>query len=89
MYLSWVSYLVYFNSPPPEQNGRYFADDNFKYIFMNEKFCIAIQILLKFVPERPNDNKSALVQVTAWRRTGDKPLPEAMLTQFYDAYIRH
>ena len=25
----------------------------------------------------------------AWRRTGDGPLPEAMLTQFTDAYMRH
>ena len=28
------------------------------------------------------DNKSVLVQVMAWRQTGDKPLPEPMLTQF-------
>ena len=25
----------------------------------------------------------------AWRWTGDKPLPEPMLIQFTDAYIRH
>ena len=24
----------------------------------------------------------------AWRRTGDKPLPEPMLTQLTDAYMR-
>ena len=30
-----------------------------------------------------------LVQVVAWHRTGEKPLPESMLTQFTDAYIRH
>ena len=35
------------------------------------------------------DNKSALVQVIAWRRTGDKPLPEPMMTKFIDAYMRH
>ena len=29
-------------SSPPEQNGRHFADDIFKCIFMNEKFCISI-----------------------------------------------
>ena len=27
-----------FNSSLPEQNGRFFADDIFKCIFMNEKF---------------------------------------------------
>ena len=35
------------------------------------------------------DNKSVLVQVMAWRRTGDKPLAETMLTQLIDAYMRH
>ena len=35
------------------------------------------------------DYKSTLVQVVAWHRTGEKPLPESMLTQFTDAYIRH
>ena len=32
---------------------------------VNEKFCIAIRILLKFVPKSPADNKPALVQVMA------------------------
>ena len=56
---------------------------------MNEKFCISIQISLKFVYTGPIDKKSALVQVMVWRRIGVKPLPEAMLTQFTDAYMRH
>ena len=42
---------------------------------------------LKCVPRCPTDNKPALVQVMAWRRRGDKPLPEPMLTQFIDAYM--
>ena len=33
---------------------------------MNQKFCILIRILLKFVPKGPIDNKSSLVQVIAW-----------------------
>ena len=56
---------------------------------MNEKLCIAIQIALTVVSKGPNDNKSALVQVMAWRRTDDMPLSEPMLTQFTDAYLRH
>ena len=44
---------------------------------------------MKFVHEGPIDNKWALVQVMAWRWTGDKPLSEPMLTQFTDAYMRH
>ena len=65
------------------------ADNIFKCIFFNENARISIQISLKFVPNGPIDNKPALVQVMAWRRTGDKPLPEPMLTQFIDAYMRH
>ena len=65
------------------------ADDNFKYIFLNENDRIPIRNSLKFVSRSPIDNKPALVKVMAWRRTGDKPLPEPMLTQFTDAYMRH
>ena len=67
---------------PLGQNSRHLADDIFKCIFMNESVCILNRISLKFVPRDPFDNKSAMVQVMAWRRTGDKPLPEPMLTQF-------
>ena len=49
------------NSSPPGQNGRHFADDIFKCFFMNEKFCILIQISRKFVPKGPIDNNPALV----------------------------
>ena len=66
----------------PGQNGLHFADDNFKGILMNEKFFISIRISLKFVLKSPIDNKATLVQVRAWHRTVDKPLPEPMLTQF-------
>ena len=65
------------------------ADDLFKCVFMNEKVCILIWISLKFVPKGSIGNKSVLVQVMAWRWTGDKPLSEPMLTQFTDAYMRH
>ena len=49
------------NESPPGQNGRYFADDILKCIFMNKKFCILIKISLKFVPKGPIDNTPALV----------------------------
>ena len=65
------------------------ADNIFKCIFLNENDRIPIQISLKFVPRSPIDNKAALVQVMAWRRTAAKPLPEPMLTQFPDAYMWH
>ena len=65
------------------------ADDIFKIIFLNENDRIQIQISLKIVPRSPMDSKPALVQVMAWHRTGTKPLPEPMLTQFTDAYMRN
>ena len=65
------------------------ADDIFNCIFLNESDRIPIRISLKYVPRSPIDNKAALVQVMALRRTGDKPLPEPMMTQFIDAYMRH
>ena len=64
------------------------TDDIFKSIF-NESVWISITISLKFIPKVSVDYKSALVQVMAWHRTGEKPLPKSMLTQFTDAYIRH
>ena len=77
------------NSSPPEQNGRHFANDIFRCIFMNENFCILIKISLKFVPKGLIDNNAALVQVMTWRRIGDKLLLEPILTQVTDAYMRH
>ena len=58
---------------------------------MNEKLCILIidQISFKIVPRGPINSILALVQITAWRRSGDKPLSEPMLTQFTDAYMQH
>ena len=44
---------------------------------------------MKFVPYVPIDMKSALVQVMARRQISDKPLPEQMLTQLTNAYMRH
>ena len=65
------------------------AGDNLKCIFLYEKDRISFRISMKFVPRSPIDNKPVLVQVMDWRRRGDKPLPEPMLTQFTDAYMRH
>ena len=58
-------------------------------IFLNENDRIPIHISLKYVPMSLNDNKPTLVEVMTWRRTGDKPLPGPMKTQFIDTYMRH
>ena len=67
------------NTLGPSQNGRHFADDTFKRIFLNDKFIISIKISLNFVPNDPIINIPALVQIMAWRRLGDKPLSEPMM----------
>ena len=74
---------------PLDKMADTFADNIFRCIFLNENVRILIHISLKFVPRGSNDNKSALVQVMAWCQTSDKPLPEQMLTQFTDTYMRH
>ena len=43
--------------------------------FHEWNFCILIRISLKSVSKAPVDNTSALVQVKAWRRTGDNADP--------------
>ena len=56
------------NTLRPRPNGRRFADDTFKRIFLNENVIISIKISLKFVPKGPINNNPALVQIMAWRR---------------------
>ena len=67
------------NTLRPRQNGRHFADDTFKQIFLNENIRISLKISLKFVPKGSINNIPALVQIMAWRRPGDKTLSEPMM----------
>ena len=83
---SWLShttsYLLFdemLNTLRPRQNGRHFADNTFKRIFLNENVRISIEISLKFVPKGPINNIPALVQIMAWHQSGDKPLSEPMM----------
>ena len=63
-------FLSKVNTLRPRQNGRHFADDIFKGIFLNENFLIRIKFSLKFVPKGPINNIPALVRIMAWRRPG-------------------
>ena len=65
----------------PRQNGRHFADDIFKRIFLDGNVGISIKISLKFVPKGPINSIPALVQVMALRRPGDQPLTEPMVVR--------
>ena len=62
------------------QDGWHFPDNIFKCMFLNENVQILIRVSLKFVPRGPINNISALVQIMAWHRIGDKPLLEPMVT---------
>ena len=74
----WIGYLIWDLQLVPQlerllqlgaqQNGRQFAADNLKRIYLREKFRILIQISLKLVPEIP------LFQAMAWHRRGVQPL---------------
>ena len=70
---------THLNTLRPRQNGRRFADDTFRRIFLNENVRVSIKISLNFVPNGPIDNIPSLVQIMAWRHPGDKPLSEPMM----------
>ena len=85
------------NTLRPIRNGRHFADDTLKCIFLNGNIRISINISLKFVPKVPVNNIPVLVQIMACRRPGDKPLSEPMMirlpthiymTRFHGVNIR-
>ena len=70
------------NTLMPRQNGCHFADDIFKYIFLNGNVWISIKISLKFVSKDPVNNIPALAQIMAWCRPGSKPLSEPVIASF-------
>ena len=72
----------------PGQNDRLFADDIFICIFVNEKFCILIEISLKCVPKGQIYNNTALVQIIAWCGIGDKPLSHNAWVNSVPPYVR-
>ena len=56
-----LSHRVHINSSSPGQNGCHFTDDIFRCIFVNDRFCILIEISLKCIPKCSIDNNKALV----------------------------
>ena len=70
LYIEMVSRLIHWGR---DKNGHH-SDYIFKLIFLNEQFSILIKISLKFVLRCPVNNNAALVQMMAWRQTGNKPL---------------
>ena len=74
-------FICSINSLRPRQNGRLFADDTSKRIFLNENIRISTRNSVKFVPNGLINDILALVLIMAWRRPGDKPLSEPMLVR--------
>ena len=74
------------DTKPVLYQGRFcsLTDDNFKYSFVTETFCILIKSSMNCLHKGPIDNNPALLYTMAWRR-----LSEPMLTRFTYAYIRH
>ena len=81
--------IVHENLSPPRKNRRHFSDDVFRCISVNGKFCILVQISLKFGAMGPIDNNPTLIHIMDCCQIGDKPLSQLMLTQFTDAYMWH
>ena len=75
-----------FNTLRPRQDGRHFADDIFRCIFFHGNCYILIKFSLKYVRKGPIDDNPALVQIMAWRRSGDKPLSEPMMISLPTIY---
>ena len=77
----WWPQPLAFITLKPRQNGRHFADDIFKCIFLDKSVWIAIYISLKIVPNGSINYILASVQIMAWRRPGDKPLSEPVMVR--------
>ena len=75
--ISWIMLIMLTHWGRDEMNN--ISQTTFKRIFFNENVLISIKISLKFVPNGPIDNIPALVEIMAWRRSGDKPLTEPMM----------
>ena len=71
--------LTWFNTLKSRQNGRHFAGDMSKRIFLNENKLISIDISLNPILYGQINNVTALVQIMAWCRPGDKPLSEPVM----------
>ena len=77
--ITWIreeAMLLVVNILRTLQNGRRFVGDIFKDIFVNGNVLISIKISVNFVSTVSINNIPALVQIMAWRRSGEKPLSE-------------
>ena len=59
-------------------------------IFLKENYVnILIWISLKFRPESSVNNLPTLVDIMAWRRSGDRPVSKRRITYILDTWMHH
>ena len=85
----WFGSTQFKTSISTQYGQDHFADDIFKYIISYENCCISIKISPKFALNGPINNKTALVEIKAPHRTGDKALSEPTVPEFTEAYMRY
>ena len=83
---SWGETDTLYSIVRPQQNGCQFAENISNAFAPSEEVWNSFNISLKFVPIRI---KSVWVHGMTWHQTGDKPLPEPMMTKFYDIIWHH
>ena len=67
------------NDVEAETKWQTFSKGHFQMHSLGRKWFHWNTIWLKFVSMGPINNKTAIVQIMAWYRTGDKPLSEPMM----------
>ena len=70
------------------KSSRHLANRIFKCILFEEQNLFCFKIYVSLFIKNQIDTKSAMVQVMACWRDGDKLLPEPMLTKMSDAIWR-
>ena len=78
-----------FNTLRPRQNARHFADDIFKYIFLNENVWISINISLRSVPNGQVKPYSSVGSDNGLAPTRPQTIIWTNDGLIADAYIRH
>ena len=68
-----------FDTLRPRRSSRHFPYHIFKSIFLNENIWVLLKISLMLVPKVRINDIPTLVQIRAWRRSGDKSLAEQMI----------
>ena len=68
-----------FNTLRLRQNCRNLSDNSFRCVFLSEDLWILLKISLKCVSEIWINNIPVLVQIMAWRQSGNKPVSKPMM----------